>query len=550
MESIRLINQNRAMFLRVAFICILLAVSTGLPSRDPAVVSGATDATSTLTFITDADARVQQANSTTNYGTSTYLQVDGGSTSAIASYLHFTLTGVSGPIESAKLRVFDTTNGSSNGPAVYATTNMWTETGITWENRPTEVGSAVDDKGPISANIWVEYMVTPVVTGNGSYSFILLADSADGVTFSSRQGSKPPQLMLTVGSSNTPTPTATPTDTSTPTATPTDTPTPTATPTDTPTPTATPTDTSTPTATPTNTPTPTATPTDTPTPTATPTNTSTPTATPTEGSTSDPVLVGAGDIAGCSTSGDETTATILDTIQGTVITLGDNAYDSGTASEYTNCYDPSWGRNKARTHPAVGNHEYLTTGAAGYFGYFGAAAGDSTRGYYSYNLGAWHIIVINSNCAPVGGCQTGSPQEKWLRADLAANPAACTLAYWHHPRFSSGQHGSNTFMQPIWQALYDAGADVVLNGHDHIYERFAPQDPSGQADPARGIREFVVGTGGRSHYTIGTAITNSEVRNRDTFGVLKMTLHTNSYDWTFVPEAGKTFTDSGSATCH
>lgn len=270
------------------------------------------------------------------------------------------------------------------------------------------------------------------------------------------------------------------------------------------------------------------------------TKTTTPTSTP------DPVLVGAGDIAACDNSGDEATANLLDGIDGTVFTTGDNAYPNGTASEFANCYDPSWGRHKARTYPSVGNHDYQTPNAAGYFSYFGPEAGKPTEGYYSYDLGAWHIIVLNSNIS----VDAGSAQEQWLRADLAAHPAVCTAAYWHHPRFSSGVvHGSSSSMQPLWQALYDYGADVVLNGHEHNYERFAPQDPQGNADPARGIREFVVGMGGRSHYEFGTPIANSEVRNSDTYGVLKLTLHPTSYTWEFIPEAGKTFTDSGTALC-
>ncbi len=264
----------------------------------------------------------------------------------------------------------------------------------------------------------------------------------------------------------------------------------------------------------------------------------------------DPVLVGVGDIASCSSSGDEATAKLLDTINGTVFTTGDNVYESGTDTEFTNCYEPSWGRHKARTRPSVGNHEYGTAGASGYFNYFGAAAGERGKGYYSYDLGAWHIIVLNSNCSQVGGCGAGSAQEQWLRADLAAHPTTCTLAYWHHPRFSSGSHGNSTAVQPLWQALYDAGADVVVSGHDHNYERFAPQTPSGAADPTFGIREFVAGMGGKSHYGFGTIQPNSQVRNSDTYGVLKLTLHATSYDWQFVPETGKTFTDSGTTTCH
>ena len=257
-------------------------------------------------------------------------------------------------------------------------------------------------------------------------------------------------------------------------------------------------------------------------------------------------LVGAGDIASCTSSGDEATANLLDSIPGTVFTAGDNAYENGSASEYTSCYAPSWGRHKSRTRPAAGNHEYNTIGATGYYGYFGSAAGDPTKGYYSYDLGGWHVIVLNSNLAT----STGSPEETWLRADLAAHPSRCTLAIWHHPRFSSGHHGGSTTVQPLWQALYDAGADLVVVGHDHTYERFAPQTPAGQVDMARGIREFVVGTGGAGLYAFEHPAPHSEVRNNTTRGVLKLTLYADRYDWKFVPVKGSSFTDSGSASCH
>jgi acid phosphatase type 7 len=262
------------------------------------------------------------------------------------------------------------------------------------------------------------------------------------------------------------------------------------------------------------------------------------------------VFVGAGDIGSCDTFGDEATANLLDQIPGTVFTLGDNVYNTGATSEFNNCYASAWGRHLARTRPASGNHDYLTLNASAYFGYFGAAAGNPAVGYYSYDLGYWHIIVINSNCALIGGCQAGSVQEQWLRSDLAAHPALCTLAYWHHPRFSSGLHGDTPAMQPLWQALYDYNAEVVLNGHDHDYERFALQDPTGAADSAQGLREFVVGTGGRSHYAWQTVKPNSEARNNTTFGVLQLTLYSSSYAWKFVPEQGKTFTDTGRTDCH
>ncbi|MGH2373331.1 MAG: metallophosphoesterase family protein [bacterium] len=263
-----------------------------------------------------------------------------------------------------------------------------------------------------------------------------------------------------------------------------------------------------------------------------------------------PVLVGAGDIASCASHGDEATARLLDGIPGTIFTAGDNVYEYGTHQEFMNCYHPSWGRHKARTRPAAGNHDYGTPEAAGYFTYFGVAAGEPKRGYYSYDLGSWHIVVLNSNCWAVGGCHAESPQLEWLRADLRAHPAQCTAALWHHPRFSSGRHGGMAQFAPIWRELYAADADLVVNGHDHSYERFAPQDPLGRLDPRRGLRQFVVGTGGRSHYPITRVMSNSEVRHSGTFGVLKLTLGPSSYTWEFVPETGKTFTDSGTATCH
>ena len=256
------------------------------------------------------------------------------------------------------------------------------------------------------------------------------------------------------------------------------------------------------------------------------------------------VLVGAGDIADCDASA---TAALLDNIPGTVFTAGDNAYPNGSSADYTQCYDPSWGRHKVRTRPSPGNHDHNTSGAAGYFGYFGAQAGPAGLGYYSYDVGAWHIISLDSNI----DMSAGSAQETWLRADLAASTKRCTIAYWHHPRFSSGtSHGSTGSTQPLWQALYDFGAEIVISGHDHEYERFAPQTADGTADAARGIREFVVGTGGAGLYSLGTPLPNSEVGNDNSHGVLKLTLSDGSYTWEFIPVAGDSFRDSGSGTCH
>jgi hypothetical protein len=259
------------------------------------------------------------------------------------------------------------------------------------------------------------------------------------------------------------------------------------------------------------------------------------------------ILLVAGDIATCTNDFDEATARILDANPDAIVApLGDNAYVDGTASEFANCYGPTWGRHLARSMPAVGNHEYRTPGATGYYGYFGEKAGEPGKGYYSYDLGEWHVVVLNSNIAH----DAASPQLAWLRSDLAANPGACTLAYWHHPRFSSGNHGNDSRESAIWDALYAYDVDVVLNGHEHSYERFAPQTPAGIADDERGIRAFVIGTGGTLLRGMGTLKANSETFNSTSHGVLKLTLSADSYAWQFLAIAGQSFTDSGSGRCH
>jgi hypothetical protein len=299
----------------------------------------------------------------------------------------------------------------------------------------------------------------------------------------------------------------------------------------------------------------------------TPAPTSIPSPTPTSGT--DPILMAAGDIA-CDPADSNFnngfgttnacrqlyTSDLLGPATAVQI-LGDNQYDAASLSNMLASYDLSWGRFKAKTHPAIGNHEGEALGSGtGYCAYFGAAAHCNASGnqnggaWYSYSLGSWHIIVLNSNCTAAGGCEVGSPEYNWLVSDLAANNGACTLAVWHHPRFSSGNHGSDTRFVPFWQALHDANAEIVLDGHDHTYERFLPQTPDGTLDLSRGIQEFVVGSGGKNHYGFGTIIPNSAARNSDTFGVLRLTLHPTGWDWQFVPEADHTYTDAGSRTCH
>src|SRR5260370_12151172 len=258
------------------------------------------------------------------------------------------------------------------------------------------------------------------------------------------------------------------------------------------------------------------------------------------------VLVGAGDIASCKNpEGARVTAKLIEQIPGTVFAAGDLAYEKGSADDFKNCYDPAWGRFKNRTKPALGNHEYVDPAASGYFRYWGAQAGPVGKGYYSYDLGAWHIVVLNTNCnaKDLGGCAAGSPQETWLRADLEEHPEACVLAYGHHALFSSGvfkKHAVHPELKQLWEDLYAAHAALIIAGHEHSYERFAPQDPEGNADPVHGIREIVAGTGGPSHDLIGFPTPNSEVRDWETFGVLKLTLSPEKYSSEFVPEQGKT----------
>ena len=256
------------------------------------------------------------------------------------------------------------------------------------------------------------------------------------------------------------------------------------------------------------------------------------------------VLIGAGDIGFCGSPGAEATARVLDRLPGTVFTAGDNAYTNGTRAEFQNCYAPSWGRHLARTRPVAGNHEYAS-GAGAYFEYFGSSAGPSGAGYYSYAVGPWRVIALNSEI-PVFA---GSEQLMWLRSELASTRTLCTAVIWHRPLFSSGRHGDNPDMRDVWRTLYEYDVDVVINGHDHSYERFAPQDPDGRYDPARGIREFVAGTGGAPLYEFSSLRPNSEVR-ASAWGIASFTLNGNGYQWEFVPVDGESFRDMGSAACH
>lgn len=259
------------------------------------------------------------------------------------------------------------------------------------------------------------------------------------------------------------------------------------------------------------------------------------------------VLVGAGDIALCGPdlANAEATARLLDGIGGTIFTAGDNTQASGSAEDFRDCFGPTWGRHKERIRPAPGNHDYGTPNARPYFDYFGEAAGPGGVGYYSYELGGWHVIALDSNVS----MKPGSPQHTWLRQDLQASRSACTAAYWHHPLVSSGPNGGSASVRDAWELLYEFGAELVMNGHDHLFERFAPQDPAGRLDPARGIRQFTTGTGGCFLYGVSRLHPNSEVQGI-AHGVLKLTLREGGYDWQFVGVPGSGFGDRGSGACH
>ena len=563
---------------------IVAVAAAGLPVLTSAPAQAAV---TTSSFVATADSRVEKSAPATNYGSATSLTAD--ASPVVESYLRFA-PSIKGTLRRAVVRVH-ASNGSVDGPALYATASTWTESGLTWSNRPSRSGTPLGDAAAVGTNAWIEYDVTAAVQ-SGKRDFVLASTASDGTTVHSRQSTSTslrPTLVVTVDD-GVAAPTA-PVNTTAPSIT------------------GTAQEGRALTASP-------GTWSGEPTGYAyawsrcaaacvasgagpsytltaadvgatvrvavTATNAqgsstavSAPTAVVTAAppaSAGDPVIAAAGDIA-CdptdpSFNGGLGTATACrqmatsDLLTGgdltAVLTLGDLQYGCGGAAAFAQSYDPSWGRVRGITRPAVGNHEYYTTGgmdcdttgkAAGYFGYFGAAAGEPTKGYYSYEIGAWHVVALNSNCTQAGGCGAGSPQETWLRQDLAAHPTTCTLAYWHHPLSTSGKYAPGvSAAKPLYQALYDHRADVVLAGHDHLYERFAPQNPAGGLDLATGLRQFVVGTGGKKRYGLTTPAPNSEFRSADVDGVLKLTLRPTSSDWRFVTVAGEVL-DAGTDSC-
>lgn len=478
--------------IRVIAPAALLVMAAGMtgcsgPRSESAASRAVVSADGAMSFSAAADAYVEGTEATQNFGRADQLAAD--DSPVRRSYLRFDLAGLTGPVSQAVLRLHTAgaNAGSPSGGSIRLVKESgWSETTMNWRNQPVIDGPTLGTIGPVKERSWYSVDVTAAITGNGRVTFALVSDSGDGAYYDSRETGRHGPRLVV--RANDPAASAGALASQAP--------------------------------------------------------------NPARDPIPDPVLVAAGDAASCGSDGAGVTAALLDTIPGTIAGLGDLAYPKLGARVSTRCYDRSWARHQDRTRPAPGDQEYKAKKAKAYFDTFGAAAGPPGRGYYSYDLGTWHVVSLNSNCAVVS-CAAGSAQERWLRQDLAANQRSCTLAYWHHPLFTSGRNQKPaTAVRPLWQALVDAGADVVLTGNDRRYERFAPQLADGDADPARGIREFVAGMGGDGHHKSGPPAANSEARNDDTYGVLKLTLRATGYDWQFVPAPGKTYADQGQGSCH
>ncbi len=491
---------------RVIVVTALGIAALALGVLVPLVETAPSADAATVTLTPVADTTVSSATPATTAGSATTLTVDGSPVTQV--FVRFDLTGVTGTVQSAKLRLrVDAAKdaGSVAGGTIATSSNVaWPEATTSWNTRPPVDGPTLATMGAVARTKWVESTVTGGVTAGQSVTFAITSGNADAAIYDSRETGSAPQLVLTTQAPTTTSSSTTTTSTTT-----------------------------------------------------TTTTTLPPTTTTTTAPPAGDVIAAAGD-AVCPPSGAVTTTTCRQkTVSDLVVNdpsivaflpLGDLQYDNGELTNFQTAYDPSYGRFKAITKPAPGNHEYNTANATGYYTYFGSIAGDPTKGYYSYDIGTqWHLVALNSNCSVVS-CAAGSPQEQWLRADLAASTRPCTIAYWHHPRWSSGSdHGNDATVAAFWNALQADGAELVLNGHSHVYERFAPQLPSEVADP-NGIRQITSGTGGKNMTGFTTPVANSEVRFTG-FGVLKLTLGNGVYSWKWVNEAG-VVGDQGTGSCH
>jgi hypothetical protein len=503
---------------RRARIVFALAASF-LLTASLALFATAALATSTMTVKPSADGFAQASSAAASSAGSTDLRIDGSP--VIRTYLRFDLRGVRGTVTSATLRLF-ALSPSGIGYQVSRTDGAgFTESSLTWNSKPA-LGSIVGNSATFGSNVWTHVTVTSAVSTGRFVDFAIVARNGTAIRFASDDGTAAdvPQLVVTLsGSTSAPPPVVS--STASPTTRPSGTP-------------GTPATVG-PTATPTHT------------PSATPTSgaTGTPTALPSTSGSGFQIIAG-GDTR-TNVSGIQATAAIIGAHPGDpVLAVGDDTAD-GTTAEYTSFYNPAWGQFKSRIHPIPGNHEYNTSGAAGYFSYWGAQAGTKPNGWYSFSLpNNWHVIALNA----MVNHAAGSPQELWLKADLASHPGMNIIAFWHMPRFtSSSAHTNDTTVTPFWNDLYAAHADLVFNGDSHQYERFALQNPSGQADP-NGIRQFTSGLGGAPIYGWGTIQPNSQVRYNGSWGLLVLNLFPHSYSWQFVPVAGHTFTDTGTQATH
>jgi acid phosphatase type 7 len=494
------------------------------------------------------DTYTSQNNAASPHGGNASLAVNAAPGERRA-YLKFTVTGIpDGSTEvGAVLRLWSP-SASSGTFTVWSVASTWSQSTLTWNNQPA-LGAAVVSRTGVTAG-YNDFNLSSHVTANGTYAVAITKSSSTQTKFDSKEaaGGTPPQLVVSWTPPTTTTSSTTTTDTTTTTSDTT-----TTTTSDT---TTTTSDTTTTTS-------------DTTTTTSSTTTSSTTTIT-TVPPAGDPKVAAAGDIACAppavrtsSSCHHQATANLLAAGNyDAVVPVGDLQYECGQPSAYTAVYHPSWGQFKAKTRPVHGDHEYKTSGgcttpgSAGYYDYFDGAASpnqpncvSACQGYYSYELGTWHVVVLNTDCSQVGGCSSSTPQGRWLAADLAAHPNECILAFWHLPRWgeSGGISSASSYFA---SALYNARAEVVVSGNTHFYARSAPQNPAGAADP-NGIRQFIVGTGGKSlHGLSSRPDPQVEVRQNTTFGILELTLHPGSYSWRFVPEAGRTFTDSGTNACH
>jgi hypothetical protein len=472
----------------------LLAVSTSASVVAALLVfGGASAATAASTTVTPtADAHVQADFPSTNYGSATALRIDA---SPVANgYLKFDVSGTVGTVSKATLRLFARTTHATPVAVSKVADNSWVESSITYSNAPT-IGATIGSSGAQTSGQWASVDVTSGVNGNGTYSFAVTTTSSTSRSFDSKEGANKPELIVETGTPPPPPPPS-----------------------------------------------------------------------------GDPVVVVGGDI-GCApddanyNGGNGTTgfchmknsAGLIGQINPTaVLMVGDGQYNSGSLTNYRASYDPTWGVYKSKTKPTVGNHDYGTSGAGGYYTYFGTSASpqqsgctSNCLGYYSFNVGAWHLVSINSECSRLNGgagCAVASPQETWLKNDLKNNSKPCTIVFDHRPRWSSNSFATAD-IAPLVNDMYVAGVDLLLSGHSHSYERFGSQNPSGGAD-ANGVREFVVGTGGAFFTGFSTVVANSQVHKSNIFGVMKLTLHSNSYDWSFVADSSTPYSDSGTGSCH